>query len=159
MSHLHSRIECKECKKVIQSCRCMEAANNIEYVVCDVCKKNNPPQVNKGEGMREIANELWGVLSHMDEDIQGMTDKIHAIQAVLIEVAAQARREALSEAVEYCAKYREAYAEDIFPPRDMTILDARTVTISSGRMARFILDNCIKDLTALAAPDNGKETT
>lgn len=72
------------------------------------------------------------------------------IERVLIEVAAQTRREALNEAIEYCAKYREAYAEDLFPTRALNVSDLDMSNIS-GRMGRFLLDSCIKDFKALAA--------
>lgn len=38
MSHGHGRVECEVCKKVVQSCRCMEAGKTVEYVVCPSCK-------------------------------------------------------------------------------------------------------------------------
>lgn len=41
MSHGHKRVECKPCGKAISSCRCMKAAENIEYTICDECEKKD----------------------------------------------------------------------------------------------------------------------
>ena len=45
MSHIHKRVECKVCDKVLMRCRCIEGSKNIEYVVCEECERNEnvPP--------------------------------------------------------------------------------------------------------------------
>lgn len=38
MSHDgHGRVECKTCRKVISSCRCLEAGKVVKYVTCPEC--------------------------------------------------------------------------------------------------------------------------
>jgi hypothetical protein len=53
------------------------------------------------------------------------------------------------EFLTYIEKYREAYGEDIFPTEDLSQFDPKVVTAVSGRMARFILDNIIRDLEGM----------
>lgn len=50
-----------------------------------------------------------------------------------------------SEIITYLKKYREAYGEEFFPTEDLSQFDPNIVTAVSGRMGRFILDNCIRD--------------
>lgn len=40
MNHSHGRVECSECHKIIQQCRCMENGKTVEYTVCVSCKDN-----------------------------------------------------------------------------------------------------------------------
>lgn len=37
-NHGHGRVECEVCKKIVLSCRCMEAGKTVEYVVCPTCR-------------------------------------------------------------------------------------------------------------------------
>jgi hypothetical protein len=46
----HGKTECKECGKVIMSCRCMEAHKEVTYVVCEDCKAKRKPAPKRKAG-------------------------------------------------------------------------------------------------------------
>ena len=50
----HGQLICRECKKVIISCRCMDCDKNIQYDICDECKKTErPPERPKARVVKE----------------------------------------------------------------------------------------------------------
>lgn len=59
MSHSHGRLECSECQKIMQSCKCMESGKTVEYMVCPSCKAEKAYEAQKrmsalNEKLREM---------------------------------------------------------------------------------------------------------
>ena len=65
---------------------------------------------------------------------------------VFLAGAQWSRTETIAEIVGMLAEYREAYSEEIFPPRDMSKLDPMVRTVTAGYMGRHVLDTLIRQL-------------
>lgn len=50
---MHKVKKCKECKTVIEQCRCMSPNKTVEWSVCDLCKAKATPG-NHYEGVDEF---------------------------------------------------------------------------------------------------------
>jgi hypothetical protein len=91
--------------------------------------------------LREKAEKLFFALN----ELSSQDNAIKQVERALIE----AREQAFEEMRLSLSKYREAYDESIFPPKDMEQFDPDVRTAVAGRMGRFVLDNCLKDVEAL----------
>lgn len=47
MSHSHGRVECSECHKIVQQCRCMESGKTVEFIICPTCKADKAYEAQK----------------------------------------------------------------------------------------------------------------
>ena len=45
----HGTLKCSKCGKIIAQCRCFEAYKNVEYTICDECKKVDVSNAFRGE--------------------------------------------------------------------------------------------------------------
>ena len=46
----HGIFKCSKCEKIVAQCRCLEAHKNIEYIICDECKKETDDKFNAFKG-------------------------------------------------------------------------------------------------------------
>jgi hypothetical protein len=60
--------------------------------------------------------------------------------------------EAFSEVIDYLTNYRKAYDETLCPPRKLEEFDPMLRTVVAFHMGRFLLDNQIKDVSAMKVP-------
>lgn len=62
----HKRVECRVCKKIIMSCRCMKGVHNITYEVCSDCQKKRVITVGELKARLEKYDDNTKVLMCMD---------------------------------------------------------------------------------------------
>lgn len=56
--------------------------------------------------------------------------------------------------VDYLKNYRRAYAEEFCPPRKLEEFDPMVRTVVAFHMGRFLIDNMLKDVPALAESED-----
>lgn len=104
---------------------------------------------SKEELARDYAENAW---QNILENIKVRRPHVATIVAASYSSGFDAGfQRAKEEFVGYLHKYREAYGEDICPPRRLEEFDGDVRTVVAFHMGRFLIDNMLRDVPEIGS--------